>query len=381
MNCNGNACEITMATQFLKVSDVDKQVSILSAQANSQLQSFEEKCFYGCKSLTKVNLSYCNSLKEIANDVFSGCSQLSTVILPKDGSLETICGGAFYGTAITSITFPETLKYLKSTSGKNGAFAACRKLNSIQYYSKNNVESISSFVFAHNSFNEFVIGPNLKDVSGISFESSSSTFTSFIMNEESENPFLKVYRGILYDFTYSRLIYCPAGRTNIELPEGVSTICNDAFQVNRMTECQFLSNTTKVLESYAFNYCLNMRRIFLPDSIVSIGASCFESCFKLESIIIPPKVTILESNVLYDAYSLRNIVLYDTLRYIHDNAFNHLDSMNKCGIVCSLSMRGFLQKEFHFPDISFMECKVTKTFHSHKYHIQVKYLVFSLLLI
>ena len=125
MNCDesGN-CIIKQATTEIFYTDTQQFKSNLisiSAEENSQLTKFEKKCFYGFYKLNSVNLTNCKNLLVIDEDVFSFCSRLVTVILPKDGKLETIMGGAFCGTSIQSITFPDSLKYLRNNESKNGA--------------------------------------------------------------------------------------------------------------------------------------------------------------------------------------------------------------------------------------------------------------------
>ena len=103
-------------------------------------------------------------------------------------------GGAFYNTGIKSIIFPESLKHIKSYGGgtlKRGAFSKS-KLETIKYYSKNNIVTIDVYAFAPNSLLEFDIGPKLETITGVTFESSSPSFTRFTANHLSGDSNFKV---------------------------------------------------------------------------------------------------------------------------------------------------------------------------------------------
>ena len=81
--------------------------------------------FYGCTSLTSVNLP--EGLTTIGGGAFSYCTSLTSINLPE--RLTTIGSHAFYGcTSLSSISFPEGL-----TAIGGYAFWGCTTLSSVSF--------------------------------------------------------------------------------------------------------------------------------------------------------------------------------------------------------------------------------------------------------
>ena len=124
--------------------------SITELYLPSTLTSISSFAFYGCKSLTKVQISegllsigyfsfaYCSNLAEIyipdtvyyiSSQAFLNCYSLEKIDLPS--SLENIGYSAFSGcSSLEEITIPKSCQYIGS-----GAFSGCEALNSITFES------------------------------------------------------------------------------------------------------------------------------------------------------------------------------------------------------------------------------------------------------
>ena len=348
----------------------------LSADQESQLNSFDPGCFSGFSSLYYVDLTNCKQLKILPNDIFLNCYKLSTVVLPKDGILETISGGSFGQTSIQSITLPPSVKYLQSHAYKQGAFSYCSRLSKINFYSVNNIELVNQYVFYFTGITEFDIGPKLQTIYGSSFECTLRTFIKFTQNEP--NPNFMVYNDMLYNANGEKLIRCPTGLINFKLHPNVKTLALEAFEYNPMKEALFLSNSTTTLSDYAFADCYSLKKIFLPDSIKTINSFCFTHCHKLEELIIPPKVTIINSQIISSCNSLMSLTIYDTIKFIYEDAFSGSPLIQTCGITCSLAMKNFLIESFHFNNATFNECHlITPTCFSLITYLRFRVLIFS----
>jgi hypothetical protein len=102
---------------------------LISIILPSSLTSISSYAFYGCTSLTSINLS---SVTSIGASAFVGCTSLTSVTLPS--ILTSISIYAFYGcTSLTSIKLPSKL-----TSIGANAFGGCQQLTSITILGKAN---------------------------------------------------------------------------------------------------------------------------------------------------------------------------------------------------------------------------------------------------
>ena len=95
-----------------------------------------------------------------------------------------------------------------------------------------------------------------------------------------------------------------------------------------VTYNDIIYSVTKIGEN-AFNKCMKLTSIFIPNSVTEIGVSAFFNCICLESISIPKTVTkIAEGSFVY-CNSLKSIVV--------DNGNEVYDSRNNCNVIVHTS--------------------------------------------
>lgn len=112
------------------------------------------------------------------------------------------------------------------------------------------------------------------------------------------------------------------------------------------------------LERVSFDGCEKLKKVYLPDSITSIGyfnywqdnALCngFANCVSLESIRIPTGVAELAPGIFSGCTSLESVILNDGLTEIGNNAFESCTSLKSIKIpagVIRLGIRAFYQCE------------------------------------
>lgn len=99
-------------------------------------------------------------------------------------------------------------------------------------------------------------------------------------------------------------------------------------------------NGVKICGIYkeAFQNCIKLEAITLPDSIESIGMSAFENCSGLESINIPDGITSINMDVFKDCHSLKSMKLPDSCTYIYSNAFEDCHSLESINIPDSVKL-------------------------------------------
>ena len=89
----------------------------------SSVTTIGSYAFMNCSSLKTVNLN-CSSLSGISQKLFSNCSKLESITIPN--TVTSIGGEAFYGTALKSVTVPDSVESLDEK-----AFANCSNLETV----------------------------------------------------------------------------------------------------------------------------------------------------------------------------------------------------------------------------------------------------------
>lgn len=72
----------------------------------------------------------------------------------------------------------------------------------------------------------------------------------------------------------------------------------------------FIPNNVITIGEGAFSDCMDIRTITIPDSVTSIGDHAFSRCSSLESIIIPNSVTSIGCSIFEGCELLKNVFIY-----------------------------------------------------------------------
>ena len=330
----------------------------------NSVTKIEEEAFEGCEALTSIEIP--NSVTSIGYRAFSGCKALTSITIPN--SVTTIGDLTFAGCkALTSIEIPNSV-----TSVGNGAFSGCIALTSIEI--PNSVTSIGDYAFsgceALTSINVAEDNANYISIDGVLYDKEKKTLIECPEGKTSieipssvtsigSSAFARCYSltsidatesnanyasidGVLYDKEKRTLIQCPGGKTNIEIPNSVTSIGDYAFEgctaltsieiggsvhldcrfngfCRRigLTECKKLT-TIEIAEGMtsigkeAFSGCKTLTSIEIPNSVTSIGNYAFEGCEALTSIHIRcehPEDLRIDENAFYET-NIENCTLY-----------------------------------------------------------------------
>ncbi len=236
-------------------------------------------------------------------------------------SVKTISREAFCYSQLSNITIPESVNYISvhaflacdrlstvnlSTGLKtidNGAFAACQSLTNITIPST--VYYISNQTFS-----------NCKNLKEINVSGDNSTYSSI--------------DGIVYSKDQTKLLMYPVGKQELEfivpdktvvigsyafknaileeikLSDNLETIQSYAFEYCENLKVADLPSGLKNIEKYAFNGCQNLQKVVLPNGIERIGIGAFSGCYKITSLNIPDN-TIVEIAAFSSCKSLRTV--------------------------------------------------------------------------
>lgn len=250
--------------------------------------------FDACYNLKKVNLPdsivtldnyvFCNSglesvklpanLTTLGVGVFQKNYSLKTVEF--NDKLVTIGNNAFdLDRAITSIELPDSV----TTIGQY-AFSCCESVETLNV--PKNVTSIGTAAF-NGMYKLHTL--NFDAMKANNFGGENYVFQNAGINTSG----LTLYIGSEVTYVPQRLFY-PQG--------GVPNLVEVVFEEN--SKCTALNN-------WAFHHCYYLKKINLPDSLVSIGQGVFEFCYILEEITIPENVTSIGIYAFYDCLKIKTI--------------------------------------------------------------------------
>ena len=90
----------------------------------------------------------------------------------------------------------------------------------------------------------------------------------------------------------------------------------------------------------AFNGCIGLTSIDIPNNVTSIGGNAFYCCFSLTSIDIPDSVTSIGLGAFYQCTSLTNVTIGSGVTSISGWAFGECDSLTSIEIPSGVTSIG-----------------------------------------
>ena len=175
--------------------------------------------FYQCTALTSIDIP--TGVTTIEYNAFDSCTGLISINLPN--TLTSIYNSAFKNcTALTSITIPANVNYIKSS-----AFDNCSALTSIS------VDANNTFYDSRDNCNAII------------------------------------------QTAYKRLL---VGCRNTVIPNGVTTIGDEAFYGRTNLSSIEIPNTVKTIGTSTFAYCIDLEFVTIPSSVTGISGSAFAYC-------------------------------------------------------------------------------------------------------
>lgn len=180
---------------------------------------------------TLVNFLIPEGIKVINSQAFTECEKLETVKIAN--TVEVIGEHAFsYCTSLTRVTIPASVKSIGEE-----AFAHCTGLREVVFETSEEGEiKLHNKAFAYSKIENVVITSNMK-------------LGEFVFSSNSSLQSITVSRGVS------------------EIPKGTFSCCT-------MVKVE-IADTVTLIGDNAFQYCVNINRLFIPSSVRDIGVRAF----------------------------------------------------------------------------------------------------------
>lgn len=275
--------------------------------------------FYDGDAISSVTLPI--SITSIGNAAFRECDGLTSINIP-DGVVE-IKDYAFYRCSnLTSITLPNSLRSI----GIN-AFYNCKQLTSIAIPA--DVISIGQSVLANCSGLLSITMPSSISSSKLEeiFNDCTSLKTVKFRNMESFDDCLSILCSKRYPAATATFYLNDAVITDIYIPDGINTICADAFLGCTFEDIHFPESLTSI-GSNAFKGSKYLNKLELPESLTSLETNVFANCIALQEVDIKGNLTTISDNSFQGCNSLTEISISEGVESIGSYAFKNCSSLD-----------------------------------------------------
>lgn len=137
-----------------------------------------------------------------------------------------------------------------------------------------------------------------------------------------------------YDFSYTyngktlyyNIIGGNAEVTYMSLPPATNNYISGNIIIPSNVIYNGNSYSVTSIGSYAFDSCVNLASVIIPNSVISIGNLAFSGCYNLTSVIIPNSVTTI-GNWAFEGCGFSSITIPNSVVSIGTGAFSNCDNL------------------------------------------------------
>ena len=322
----GSETEVTIPETIstIKSGAFQYNADVKIIECSSNLRTIEEKAFYQCTKLSKINLT---SVENIGKQSFYSCNALTSLDFGEN--LKSIQSEAFYNcTSLQTITFYESIS--DSYSLEEYSFYNCTNLKSIQF--SYGLQYIEQYSFSKcTSLSLISLPATLKYLGSHCFEESSINQVEFETDEDKNSSLTNLSSSCFKDCIHL---------SSINLPDSIQYIGFLCFS-NTSIESFTVPKSTKTIDEQCFKYCESLTIFTIPKNceLTEIGNMPFSGCKKLSIIENQSPNFHILTGALYNqnmdkliafppASSIKYFALSDQVRYISGGAFADCTNLN-----------------------------------------------------
>lgn len=295
-------------------ADFFKGCSALSSVVlPSALAEIGDNAFLGCSSLSSVTID-CAGLTVIGQKAFLGTA-LTSVTIPK--TVAKIGNGAFAADTLKEIEIGDNTNF----SVANG-FLFDKKGNAILYYGDktdidlSNMEEIPAEFFYGSSMTSIVIPASVKTIGDGAFENSDITTVTFAADSKLEKIGNRAFFGSkLQQITIPATVNaiglqafaCCGELTTVVLNSAKATFGDEVFKdCAKLSSVTLPDELTQINGKNTFENCSALTSIVLPTALTSLGSYAFANS-GLTSITIPSKITVIMEGTFKNCKNLSTV--------------------------------------------------------------------------
>ena len=326
-----------------------------------------EGAFWGCNNLKDVTIP--GNVMEIGNYAFSSCNSLTNITIP--GNVTEIGNYAFSDcTSLTNITIPKNV-----TNIRVGAFERCDNIKNVfvedistwckirfgdeysnpLYYADTlyvdgklvrqlaipeGVKGILALTFANfDGLTDVYIPSSVRTIEGNSFANSRVRISI-----DSANSNFAERDGVIYNKSFTQIVFIPNWVTEITIPKGVSRVTAylsnvSIFEGNTVLQRIAFEEGSQITQipDEAFYGCTNLQSIVLPEKVTIIPRRAFQDCTSLRNVTLPDGLTSIRADAFQGCTSLTSITIPDNVTTIYEGAFRFCSNLASITIPSSVT--------------------------------------------
>lgn len=327
------------------------------------VDSIGYSAFSSCRSLKSITIP--SKVKVLGESSIRNCSNLEEINLPE--GLTTILQYALSGdTKLRQLTIPSTVTYLGDYALDSNyslnmltvnasivpqlgkwVFSSCNNLHIIYV-----PEGCGTIYHDAEGWKDYIIAPGKGLAIDIDLTTPGELGNEILKLTEniSDVNILKIKGKLNDDDIYNiqnrmpnlieidlsevdmkklpdRMFYKREAIRRIVLPNDLLTIGDGAMQYCHMLESIIIPEGVTSIGNSAFYECSSLTNVQLPAGLSYLQSGCFSGCKSLESITLPDNLISIRNEAFYGCNKLKNIHLSKQLTTIGGNAFGGCNSL------------------------------------------------------